>query len=215
MFRRSFACLAVAALAVAALVVVVDPASAQLLRRGRLFSGNSGNSGYYAPEYSGYTGDYYSSWGAPSYYGDNVQGGFYSPFVGVNVGTGIGTYGSSSFGPYGTTYGTTYGAFSPAGIDNHVLINVRVPPNAEVFFDDQRTSQIGVVRSFISPPLSSDRNFVYHIRARWIEDGRQVEKTRNIEVHPGDRLFVNFISPTRGFIGMPESERSFERTDNN
>jgi len=203
MFRRSFACLAVAALAVAALLVVVDPASAQILRRGRLSSpGYSGYSGYSAPGYSGYTGDNYSSWGVPSYYSDGVQGGFYSPFAGTS---------------YGTSFGT-YGAFSGAGIDNHVLINVRVPPNAEVFFDDQRTSQVGVVRSFISPPLSSDRNFVYHIRARWIEDGRQVERTRNIEVHPGDRLFVNFHTPTRG-IGMPgqfsDSERSFERTDNN
>jgi uncharacterized protein (TIGR03000 family) len=87
-------------------------------------------------------------------------------------------------------------------MDNTALINVRVPPNAEVFFDDEGTSQSGSFRSFISPPLNSDRNFVYHIRARWTEDGRQVEKVRNIEVHAGDRLFVNFISPTRGTSGQ-------------
>jgi len=79
-------------------------------------------------------------------------------------------------------------------MDNTALINVRVPPNAEVWFDDQKTSQTGSFRSFISPPLNPDGDFVYHIRVRWTEDGRQVDKTRRIDVHAGDRLFVN-LSP--------------------
>jgi len=205
MFRRSFGCLAIAALAVAATLVVADPASAQL-RRGRGYSPaySQGYSGTYAPEYQGFSPDYYS-WGVPSYYGEGTQGSFYGPFTGANFGS--------------------YGAFNGGGIDNNALINVRVPPNAEVFFDDQGTSQIGSFRSFISPPLNSDRNFVYHIRARWTENGRQVEKVRNIEVHAGDRLFVNFISPTRGTSGQfgapgqfgteTETRESFERRGSN
>jgi uncharacterized protein (TIGR03000 family) len=204
MSRRSFACLAVPALAVTVLLVAADPSSAQFLRRGRGSSGYSQgysqeNSGWYAPEYRGFGSDY-NSWGVPSYYGEGTGGSFYGPFT-------------------GTTFGS-YGAYS-GGMENNALINVRVPPNAEVFFDDARTSQIGSFRSFISPPLDSDRNFVYHIKARWTEDGHQVEKVRNIEVHPGDRLLVNFIRPrtfSGQFLTEPETrsgERSFERRDSN
>jgi len=84
---------------------------------------------------------------------------------------------------------------SGTGVDNHVFIGVNVPSNAEIWFEDQKTSQTGSFRSFVSPPLQEDRNFVYHIRARWTEDGRQVEKERKLEVRPGDRFFVNFMKP--------------------
>ena len=80
-------------------------------------------------------------------------------------------------------------------MDNQVLIGVRVPAGAEVWFEDQKTSQTGMIRHFVSPPLESDRKLTYHIRARWTEDGRQVDKDRKLEVHPGDQLFVNFMKP--------------------
>jgi uncharacterized protein (TIGR03000 family) len=77
---------------------------------------------------------------------------------------------------------------------NQALINVRVPPDAEVWFDDQKTTQTGGFRSFISPSLNPNEDFVYTIRARWTENGRPVEKTRKLHVHAGDRLFANFMT---------------------
>src|SRR5438445_12219842 len=109
MSRRSFACLAGIALAVAVLFVAADPASAHY-RRGRVYY--PAYSGWYVPEYSAFGTDYYS-FGVPSYYSEGMEGNFYRPFNGTSFGT--------------------YGAFSGAGADNNVLINVRVPPNATVW----------------------------------------------------------------------------------
>jgi uncharacterized protein (TIGR03000 family) len=91
---------------------------------------------------------------------------------------------------------------SPGTMDNRVLVTVRVPPNAQVWFDDQRTNQTGTFRTFISPPVNPNGNFVYQIRARWTENGQPVEKTRRIEVEAGDRLVVNFFNPRQGMGGM-------------
>jgi uncharacterized protein (TIGR03000 family) len=144
----------------------------------------------YYPEYSG------AWWNAPGYsgstggyYGEGMQGGYYSSTPGATPSSGTMAQGTTGQGGF---------------MDGQVLINVRVPPNAEVWFDDQKTSQTGPTRSFITPPLNPDHDFVYHIRARWTENGRQVEKTRRIDVHAGDRLFVNFMGRRQeGMQGTP------------
>ena len=74
-------------------------------------------------------------------------------------------------------------------------INVRVPANAEVWFDGTRTSQTGSQRSFVSPPIQPGRDYVYEIRARWVQAGRPVEETRRIIVRAGDRDNLNFLTP--------------------
>src|SRR5437762_2257472 len=108
MSRRSFGCLAIAALAVATVFVATDPASAQF-RRGRIYYPAYSES--YVPSYSVFSTDYYSS-GIPSYYGDGTETFFSTPFTGATIGS--------------------YGAFSGAVSNNQALINVRVPFNAEV-----------------------------------------------------------------------------------
>lgn len=205
MMFRPFASIAVTALAVATLFVAADPASAQLRRGFR--GGYSPEPGYYGygnpyygegwryPANSGYgwsTPGYQWSgtgyWSNPSYYGQGMQGDY-----------------SSSFGAgYGDQ---AYGAMSGSAMNNQALITVRVPPNAEVWFDDQKTSQTGSMRTFVTPPLDSDRNFVYHVRARWTENGRSVEKTRKYDVHPGDRVFAIFFNPrSQGMMGTSTGE---------
>jgi uncharacterized protein (TIGR03000 family) len=92
-------------------------------------------------------------------------------------------------------------------MEGKVLINVHVMPDAEVWFDGQKTSQTGAYRSFISPALNPDQEFVYHIRARWTENGREVDKTRKIDVHAGDRLLVNFMGRQQeGMGGTPSGQ---------
>jgi uncharacterized protein (TIGR03000 family) len=103
-----------------------------------------------------------------------------------------------------------YGALSGGPMDNQVLISVRVPSNAEIWFDDQKTTQTGSFRTFISPPLESDHNFMYHIRARWTENGQPVEKTRRVDVHAGDRLLVNFFNPRQAMTGTSTGQYGTE-----
>jgi uncharacterized protein (TIGR03000 family) len=120
-------------------------------------------------------------------------------------------YGSPSAG-MGSGYGQQgYGTMSSGATDNRVLVTVRVPANAEIWFDDDKTSQTGSLRSFISPPLNSDGNFVYHLRARWTENGQPVEKTRRLEVHAGDRLFVNLFNPRQGMGGTSAGQYGTEQ----
>lgn len=158
------------------------------------------NSGYYP----GYSGNWaYNNWNYPGYSGAWRN----APGYGQSTG---GYYGEGMQGDY---YSSTTGTTAPAGtmrpggmdqsgsMDGQVLINVRVPPDAEVWFDDQKTSQTGPIRSFITPALNPDQDFVYHIRARWTENGRQVDKTRRIDVHAGDRLFVNFVGRRQEGMG--------------
>jgi uncharacterized protein (TIGR03000 family) len=87
-----------------------------------------------------------------------------------------------------------YGALEGVGNDT-VLITLRVPGSAEVWFDGSKTSQTGRLRSFVSPPLQPGRNYSYEIRARWMEAGRPVEETRKINVRAGDRDTLNFVTP--------------------
>jgi uncharacterized protein (TIGR03000 family) len=70
-------------------------------------------------------------------------------------------------------------------------IRMHVPSDARVWFDDDLTSQTGPERTFVSPPLPRGRQFVYHIRVEWDENGKAVERKRDVPVHAGDRISLN------------------------
>jgi uncharacterized protein (TIGR03000 family) len=74
-------------------------------------------------------------------------------------------------------------------------IRVIVPPDAQVWFDDQLTNQMGPERVFYSPELSPGRDFVYEVKARWKENGRDVTQTRQAQVHAGDFVTIDFTKP--------------------
>jgi uncharacterized protein (TIGR03000 family) len=69
---------------------------------------------------------------------------------------------------------------------------VEVPANAEVYLEGVRTRQTGPQRVFASPPLSPGRQYIYEVRARWVENGQPVEQTRNLVVTAGQRYTVRF-----------------------
>jgi uncharacterized protein (TIGR03000 family) len=89
----------------------------------------------------------------------------------------------------------------PSGLpkldDNAVLIGVRVPENAEIWFDGEKTSQKGTLREFVTPPLDPGQKYTYEIKARWDENGREVTRVRKQEVYAGDRLLVNMLAPEK------------------
>jgi uncharacterized protein (TIGR03000 family) len=91
------------------------------------------------------------------------------------------------------------------------VLRVRVPADAQVWVADHRTAQQGDVRVFLTPPLPDGRNLSYDLRARWIENGRQIERTRNVPVFPGDRLTIDFVTPAEGEATPLGSPRKLER----
>jgi uncharacterized protein (TIGR03000 family) len=76
-----------------------------------------------------------------------------------------------------------------------VTVAVNVPEAAEVWFDGVKTSQTGPGRVFHSPPLRPGVSYLYLVRAKWSEDGREVEQVQTITVHAGERVQVAFPLP--------------------
>jgi uncharacterized protein (TIGR03000 family) len=79
-----------------------------------------------------------------------------------------------------------------------VSIRVRVPANAELWFEDSKTSQTGGERDFLSPPLETGRTFTYRVRARWTDaDGAMIDRTMKVVVRAGRRSALDFVNPAR------------------
>jgi uncharacterized protein (TIGR03000 family) len=72
---------------------------------------------------------------------------------------------------------------------------VRVPANAQVWFDGNLTRSTGPERSFETPALTAGKTYRYDIKARWLRDGQPVDLTRSVDIRPGGRNVVDFLSP--------------------
>jgi len=87
--------------------------------------------------------------------------------------------------------GYAYGAMDP----NAALIDVKLgAANAQLFFDDAQTQQTGTMRQFVTPALEPKKDFSYMIHAKWKEGDRDMDDTRTVKVHAGDRLTVDFTT---------------------
>ena len=81
-----------------------------------------------------------------------------------------------------------------------VYIEIHVPADAEIWFDDAKTIQTGTVRLFVSPPLTPGYDYTYEVRAKWTEDGQEVIQSRRITVHAGEQATITFpeVAPPKG-----------------
>jgi uncharacterized protein (TIGR03000 family) len=67
-----------------------------------------------------------------------------------------------------------------------VRLEVRVPANAEVLIDGEKTVTKGPVRQFVSPPIQPRQSpYSYKIEAKWTDNGQERTETRTVEVRPG------------------------------
>jgi len=77
------------------------------------------------------------------------------------------------------------GYYTPPGYSTStgqmpVYIDVVIPPRAEITFENERTTQTGSRRLFIS--------------AKWTENGREVTRSRTVPVHAWERVMVDLTS---------------------
>jgi uncharacterized protein (TIGR03000 family) len=86
---------------------------------------------------------------------------------------------------------TTYVPQEQAVDANTGTIRMHVPSDARVWIEGTASSQTGADRSFVSPPLTPGREYVYHIRVQWDENGKAVERDREVKMHAGDRISLN------------------------
>jgi uncharacterized protein (TIGR03000 family) len=83
------------------------------------------------------------------------------------------------------------GVASPAdasSVAKPVFFTLRVPADAQIWFEGGKTAQGGTVRHFVSPALNPGREYVYHLHARWGKGNETVDITRAIPVRSGDRF---------------------------
>jgi len=155
---------------------------------------------YYSPSYGSYYNPGYSYY-TPSYDYSYTPGYTYSY-------TPEYTYSAT---PAGYSSNGSTQAYQPSNppansTDNTVHFQVNVPsPDAEIWVEGSPTQQRGMSREFQSPPLTPGRDYTYHIRARWMENGQMRDQTRVLKVHAGEWETVNFTADdTSGTISAPE-----------
>jgi uncharacterized protein (TIGR03000 family) len=79
----------------------------------------------------------------------------------------------------------------PAGA---ALVIVRLPAEAELWFDDAKTSQTGSYRQFMTPALPAGRELVYTVRARWRVRDVELSRAEEVRVQPGGQSVVDFLT---------------------
>jgi len=83
---------------------------------------------------------------------------------------------------------------APAGT---VLLNVRVPNEAQIWIDGDKTQQTGQFRRFLSPQLDQGKSYVYTIKGEWQQDGQKVSRTRKVTVRAGEAVDIDLARPTQ------------------
>lgn len=79
--------------------------------------------------------------------------------------------------------------------DTDVLLSIRVPPDAIVRINGERTRQSGPRREFVSSGLAPGRTYTFAVTARWTgPDGQAVELEQRVHVQGGERRNVDFLT---------------------
>jgi uncharacterized protein (TIGR03000 family) len=144
-----------------------------------------GRGGYYGYNRGGYSPGFYSSgYAAPSY---GYESGDYIPPAGETY------YGGGAYATDQSNQGNMNQQQMPQQDANKALIVVRVPSNAQVFFEGQPTTAQGPLRAFLSPAIDPNKDYTYDVKATWNQNGRPVTQERHVRVHAGQRARVDFM----------------------
>src|SRR5262249_14957397 len=102
----------------------------------------------------------------------------------------------SSFGSYSGSYYAAYPSLTAESSTKlSAVINLQVPSDAKIWFDQTQTKQTGTMRSFESPSLDVGSEYAYQIRIQWKRDGKDITETRQVTLHAGDVINLTLGSP--------------------
>jgi uncharacterized protein (TIGR03000 family) len=168
-----------------------------------------GNSWGYGRGFYGYGRGFYGYGGG--HYGFGFPG--YWPYYGSDFGGGYPYYGFDSnyfdnpalFAGAGPRPGGDQ-RFYPPEVENapypvesdRALVLVHLPPDAQLLFQGTETKLTGPARVFRSPPLEFGKTYRYDVQARWLENGKPVEKSRAVTVRAGERFVVDLLADDSG-----------------
>jgi uncharacterized protein (TIGR03000 family) len=74
-------------------------------------------------------------------------------------------------------------------------LTVRVPADAEIWFDNTKMTRTGTVREYVTPALTPGQEYSYMVRAHWTAGGRVVDQTHKVSFRPGQSILVDFLTP--------------------
>jgi uncharacterized protein (TIGR03000 family) len=89
---------------------------------------------------------------------------------------------------------STYQSFYPsdaAPAGNTALLRIRTQPDAQLWFDDTMTTQSGPFRTFTTPELQPGKQYEYQLKVRYMENGKEVQKTKTVDVAAGKAIDVD------------------------
>jgi uncharacterized protein (TIGR03000 family) len=169
-------------------------------RHGGYFPGYYGGRRVIGGYYPGYFGGYPAGDGRitgyyPGYFSDlSAESAYIPPVMPQAHSYGpptVESYGGRSVLPEMRNLET----LDPSVTDGGALITVRVPADAEVWFDGDPTKQRGDVREYKTPPLPVGQLYHSEIRARWKEGDRVIDQTRSVPASANRRTQVDFTRP--------------------
>jgi uncharacterized protein (TIGR03000 family) len=167
-----------------------------------------GSYGYYYPySYGSYGYDY------PYYDTPYLSAG---PTSTYDSGSYISTGNVTPYSAYGTPSTTpsadSYQAFYPSATvttpsDSRAHVTVKVPADAQIWFDGTLTTSTGSVRRYDSPPLTPGSGYGYEVRARWNENGHEVTQTQHVSVTAGAQVQVDFPLAPKSVEKTPDTQK--------
>jgi uncharacterized protein (TIGR03000 family) len=95
--------------------------------------------------------------------------------------------------PPGTPVGEC-SALSAADLRDTALVIVKLPDEAELWFDGSKTAQSGSYRTFRTPPLPSGQAQSYSVQVRWRIKDAVLSRSETVEVAPGGVFMVDFLT---------------------
>ena len=143
--------------------------------------------------------NFYYGAATPMYYGTTYAPGYYGGGVRAAAAVSPAAYSTLTNPIQPADYNVIYPVSPPVSAitDNTAQVEVRLPADADLWFEGHKTAQTGSDRSFRSPELEPGHDYVYDVQARWTADGKPVDETRKVTVHAGDHVVVNFTQPAK------------------
>jgi uncharacterized protein (TIGR03000 family) len=90
-----------------------------------------------------------------------------------------------------------------------VTLLIKLPADAELYINGDKTKQTGTERTFESPPVPVDKTKKYHyqIKAVWKENGKEVVREQRFDVKPGQVNELDLLAGPKAKLTVkaPES----------
>ena len=74
------------------------------------------------------------------------------------------------------------------------IIKVTVPPNATIWIDNQRMTQTGAQRSFVSPPLEHGKIYAYTMKVTWPNGKVELGQEHEVAIQAGQTTTIDFTA---------------------